>query len=140
VRTCYSITCTSEEGVKVSARSKEEYMSIMRDLDIPAYIPTAFTRCGGDIKYEGKIEEKEDFILPTIETMAPFPENSNPFNYDYYNMGCEVSGGWLAMYNEHSGIDFGGKRFPEPKYIILVNSRTGQRFKINFPEGETCGQ
>lgn len=81
----------------------------------------------------GRVEVWKDFVPPTLDYMAPFPAESNPFHYDHSNMGCAVSGGWYAMYNQHAGNNLDGKPYPDPKYIVMVNSRTGQRFKLVFP-------
>lgn len=78
----------------------------------------------------------ESELLPVLVPMPPIPPNSNPFHHDLYNMGCEISGGWMAMYNQFFGnSQFGDKLpHPEPQYIILVNCRTGQRFRLEWPK------
>jgi hypothetical protein len=63
--------------------------------------------------------------LPQIVQMDPIPVGANPFNHDAYNMGVQVSGAWTAMYDKHIGD-------VDPAYIIMVNSKTGQRFKLLF--------
>jgi len=82
--------------------------------------------------------------LPTMTAMEPLPPNSNPFHHDLYNMGSEVSGAWMAMYSEHSGFKKDHNKTeeeraagepvwnPDPRYIIFVNQRTGQRFRLDF--------
>lgn len=100
-----------------------------------------------DFRYEGYVEEVEEFKLPTIEAMSSFPAEANPFNYDEYHMGCDISGSWMAMYSGHYGIKPDNQKTEEekmitdrqvfrddPQYIILVSTKTGQRFKINFPK------
>ena len=62
-------------------------------------------------------------------------------------MGSAVSGAWIAMYDEHSGLkqahnmsederqrQAAGEPIynDDPGYIIFVNSRTGQRFKLSW--------
>lgn len=91
--------------------------------------------------------EKPAFNLPTITEMKPIPPNSNPFHYDQWNMGCDISGAWVAMFNEHAGLkqehnltkDEKVRKargecifYDDPKYIIMANRRTGQRFQISF--------
>lgn len=81
--------------------------------------------------------------LPLIIEMKSIPPDSNPFHHDAYNMGCAVSGPWMAMFAEHAGhvqdlstYPAGRKDewYPDPEYIIMVNCRTGQRFKLYFPD------
>lgn len=92
-------------------------------------------------------DAKEKFPLPVIIPMDPIPPNSNPFHHDLYHMGCSVSGPWLAMFSEHAGIKQEHNMNtqekeakargecvwnPDPSYIIMVNQKTGQRFKMVF--------
>lgn len=91
--------------------------------------------------------DKTEFALPVIVPMDPIPAGSNPFHTDLFHMGCEVSGPWMAMYTEHAGTkqahnyseqDKAAKERGEtvwnedPSYIIMINQRTGQRFKMVF--------
>ncbi len=91
-------------------------------------------------------EETAD--LPKLVPMTSLPKGCNPFHYDTYNMGCELSGAWVAMYNQHAGLkqdhnlsNYERVRrnegevvyYDDPEYIILVNTRTGQRFRLQFP-------
>jgi hypothetical protein len=80
--------------------------------------------------------------LPRIVPLDPIPANANPFHYDLYHMGVGVTGPWMAMYSEHYGLKPEYNQTAEekvsmkpvwhddPKYIILINQRTGQRFKM----------
>lgn len=70
---------------------------------------------------------KEEFALPVLVPMDPIPVGSNPFSADLYHMGCNVSGSWMAMFDQHAGSEY-----PDPSYIIMVNTKTGQRFKMVF--------
>ena len=91
----------------------------------------------------------KEFTLPTIEALENLPENNNPFLHDHVHMGKEVSGAWLAMFSEHGGLKQNhnltdkemvlreaGERvfYDDPKEIIMVNQKTGQRFRIVFGE------
>jgi len=67
----------------------------------------------------------EEFALPVLVPMEPIPAGSNPYHHDLYHMGCDISGNWEAMFDKHVGdID--------PSYIIMINKKTGQRFKMVF--------
>lgn len=92
-----------------------------------------------------KPEVSTHAALPRIEALESLPPNCNPFNHDHYHMGCNLSGAWMAMYDQHYGIkpDYNreleekgvlGLYYPDPKYIIMVNVKTGQRFQIVWPE------
>jgi hypothetical protein len=63
--------------------------------------------------------------LPQMIQMDPLPADCNPFQHDLYSMGVQVSGRWTAMFDKHVGEE-------DPAYIIMVNTRTGQRFKLLF--------
>lgn len=80
--------------------------------------------------------------LPRLVPLDPIPANANPFNHDLYHMGVGVTGPWMAMYSGHYGPKPEASRtteersrletvwYDDPKYIILINQRTGQRFKM----------
>ena len=70
--------------------------------------------------------------VPTIEEVAPIPAESNPFQYDAFSMGSDLTRGWMVM---HPGFD--NKESPYPMgWVILVNQRTGQRFKVSLHDDE----
>lgn len=96
--------------------------------------------------YKGIVVRNVQFDdLPIVEVMDPIPPHANPFHYDSSNMGCAVSGPWTAMFAEHAGfkqahnMTDGDKASPfpvynpDPQYIIFINGRTGQRFRLVFP-------
>lgn len=60
-----------------------------------------------------------------IETLEPINPNSNPFHYDSYHMGV-MAGNIHVMYASHT----------DNKYLIIVNSRTGERHRLILEEGE----
>lgn len=73
---------------------------------------------------------KLDFQLPRVEHDFPIPAGENPFFHDSFNMGTPLVRGWLVM---HEGYD--RKEDPQPlHYLILVNTRTGQRIRITSLE------
>ena len=92
-------------------------------------------------------DTNQEFALPVVVPMEPLPANCNPFRHDLFHMGCEVSGAWLAMFSGHAGLkqehnysdhDKEAKARGEsvwnddPSYIIMINQKTGQRFKLVF--------
>ncbi len=91
----------------------------------------------------------DKFELPKIESLESYPPNNNPFHHDKFNMGVGVSGAWVAMTDQFSGHKHDYNCSPEekemkkrgepvfyddPKYLIFVNQKTGQRFKLLFPD------
>lgn len=80
--------------------------------------------------------------LPRLVPLDPLPANANPFTHDLYHMGVGVTGPWMAMYSGHYGTKPESARtkeertrletvwYDDPKYMILINQRTGQRFKM----------
>ncbi len=89
----------------------------------------------------GLVEQATE-SFPRIVPMDSIPANANPFTHDFYHMGCEVCGPWMAMYSGHCGLKAEINKtaeekaspepvwYSDPKYIILVNQRTGQRFRL----------
>ena len=61
-----------------------------------------------------------------IEHLDPIPPLGNPFHYDQYNMGQLRGKDLYLMYANHST--------EECKFLILVNTKTGQRVQINVQE------
>lgn len=89
----------------------------------------------------------EEFALPVLVPMEPIPAGSNPYHHDLYHMGCGISGAWEAMFSEHAGIKQEHNMseaekeakargesvwYNDPSYIIFINKKTGQRFKMVF--------
>jgi len=72
--------------------------------------------------------EDAGFKLPTVQHERPIPANENPFWHDSFNMGTTLVRGWTIM---HPGYD----RTEDPQnldYMILVNTRTGQRIRVDL--------
>lgn len=72
---------------------------------------------------------------PTITEIAPLNFSNlqpnkdgsyNPFQADHYHMGAKFSKTVELMFANH----------PEEsgKYLLLVNKKTGERMRIDFPE------
>lgn len=80
------------------------------------------------------LEEKHKDQAIKVTRLSSFPPNCNPFHYDLGNMGTPIVGGWMAMHSGFYGEDRDGKPHRDPDNIILVNSRTGRRFKIDLRE------
>lgn len=59
-----------------------------------------------------------------VSEMEPFPKNSNPFNFDSYNMGVKLGSNVMAMFESHEN--------EKADYVILVNISTGRRLKITL--------
>lgn len=84
-------------------------------------------------KLTGKnpIPKKDRMTITPMEPM-PFPTMSvdgtcvlNPFQHDFYHMGTFVGRNVAIMYERHDHDDQG--------YIIVINTLTGERLRINFP-------
>lgn len=60
-----------------------------------------------------------------IKEKKRIPPHTNPFLYDYYNMGTQVASNVIVMYNTH--------KKDKAKYIIIVDTDTGERLEIDFP-------
>ena len=89
----------------------------------------------------------QEFALPVVVPMDPLPPNNNPYNHDLFHMGCGISGAWEAMFSGHAGIKQEHNMseseketkargesvwYDDPSYIIFINKKTGQRFKLVF--------
>jgi len=57
-----------------------------------------------------------------VQNMEPFPPKSNPFYHDIYNMGTVIAENITVMHESHPT--------DKAKYIIVVNTETGERLKI----------
>ena len=76
----------------------------------------------------GSVRDVPQFFTPTISEIEHIPANSNPFHYDSWSMGTDLTRGWMVM---HPGFD--NKDDPQPLgHCILVNTRTGQRFRVEL--------
>lgn len=71
---------------------------------------------------------KPIFAIPKVEPLPSYPQNCNPFHHEPILMGTQLVRGWVAM---HEGYD--RPEEPQPlNFVILVNTRTGQRFKVTL--------
>lgn len=59
------------------------------------------------------------------ETLGSFPAG-NPFHHDLFRMGQEVGSNVMVMFEKHT--------HEEQPYIIVVNTKTGERLKLTFEE------
>lgn len=59
-----------------------------------------------------------------ISTLNPNPPNSNPFDYDSYNMGTQLGNNCIVMYGNHQNEIC--------NYLVLVNTATGELIKVEF--------
>ena len=87
--------------------SKEEFqrirMSVM-GLDESEDCSSPFSKeLGAGESITGYVTPFVDYPLPTVEALEPFPAGSNPMHHDVYHMGCNVSGAWFAMFDQHAG-------------------------------------
>lgn len=60
----------------------------------------------------------------SVEVLEKFPENSNPYHHDFSNMGTPIAKNCEVMYSSRSN--------GELESIIVVNTKTGERIRINF--------
>lgn len=75
-----------------------------------------------------KAAKAKGFHLPTVRHLAPIPAGDNPFHHDAFHMGTDLVRGWMVM---HPGFD--SKNNPlDLGYVILINTRTGQRIRITL--------
>jgi hypothetical protein len=63
-----------------------------------------------------------------IVSLDGIPPNSNPFDHDMYNMGTRIASNVMVMHETHPT--------QKAKYIIIVNTETGERLKVEFPYEE----
>lgn len=56
--------------------------------------------------------------------LTPNPPKHNPFHHDFSNMGTKVAANIMIMHPTHD--DQPGK------YIIIVNTDTGERLEVTF--------
>lgn len=62
--------------------------------------------------------------MQTEELLPNFPPNSNPFHHDAYHMGTTLGTNCTILFANHSD--------KECEYIIVVNTVTGERLKIDL--------
>ena len=76
---------------------------------------------------------KEENVKIQVTPEESIPEGSNPFHFDSWRMGSELVRGWMVM---TEGFD--NPREPRPAtHFILVNTRTGQRVRLDLvPESQ----
>lgn len=67
-------------------------------------------------------------MLPKLIPLDPFPPGANPFYYDAYHMGTQIGKDLLLMHRNHVE--------EECKYLIFVNNKTGERFRMEFEGSE----
>lgn len=58
----------------------------------------------------------------TVKQLDAFPPNANPFHHDAYHMGSTMGNNCTVMFE-----NFEDK---ECKYLIVINTKTGERIKI----------
>ena len=61
-----------------------------------------------------------------IKKLSPFPPNSNPFCYDAYLMGTTIGSNVTVMMGCHES--------ERCNYLIVVNTETGERLRIEFTD------
>ena len=61
-----------------------------------------------------------------VELLSSFPPGENPFCHDHFNMGQTMGKNVTVMFGNHSSEEMG--------YLIVVNTRTGERIKITFED------
>jgi hypothetical protein len=75
-------------------------------------------------------------VEATIKPMPDIPADANPFHHDDFSMGTALSRRWIIM---HPGFD--SKEHPEAmQWMYLVNTRTGQRIRIDLAHKPTDEQ
>lgn len=61
-----------------------------------------------------------------VEVLESFPPGSNPFHHDLYRMGMRLGTNVVAMFEKFD--------HQEQAYLIIVNTATGERVRLNFTE------
>jgi hypothetical protein len=77
------------------------------------------------------MEKNETVDVPTSITVSklekfPFEEDHNPFHHDPQHMGMLIGSNTMLMYGNFDTAPM--------KYCIFVNTKTGERFRIDFDE------
>jgi hypothetical protein len=70
---------------------------------------------------------REEFVDALVSEKLPIPPKSNPFHYDPWNSGTDLSRGWIAMFSSGSV----NEKSPL-KELYLHNSYSGQRIQITL--------
>lgn len=65
-----------------------------------------------------------DFVDVKVSEMESIPPNSNPYLFDYVNSGLGLVHGWEAMFSSSQSSPL--------KELILVNTKSGQRLKLDL--------
>lgn len=61
-----------------------------------------------------------------VERLESLPAKTNPFRHDLHRIGTRLGKNVVAMYEDF--VD------EHQKYIILVNTDTGERLKVTMPK------
>lgn len=79
---------------------------------------------------EGRLLCRHEGTGIAVFELPSQPPFQNPMHHDNAHMGNHLVRGWMAF---HKGFD--NPANPEPlDYIILHNTRTGRRIKIELPK------
>lgn len=79
-----------------------------------------------------QIPPKTVAVFPSVREMTFFPRNCNPFHHDLSHMGTPLVRGWVAMHEGYGRPDVEDQL----RYVILVNTRTGRRLRVDISELE----
>jgi hypothetical protein len=77
---------------------------------------------------EDRKHKREDFVDVAVSDLEAIPKDSNPFHFDFGNMGTTLVNGWMVM---HAGPPHESNPSPTT-YLILVNTHSGQRIKLDL--------
>lgn len=58
-----------------------------------------------------------------ITQMESIPPGDNPFRHDFFNMGTPIGKDLMIMHGNHTN--------EVAEYLILVNTKTGERFRVH---------
>lgn len=67
-------------------------------------------------------------MIPKLVPLTPFPADCNPFCHDAFHMGTRLGKDLMVMHANHDTEDC--------KYLIFVNTKTGERFRMEFEGSE----
>jgi hypothetical protein len=118
---------------------KEELINIMSSLNMEPsslnngelYLADNDQWCKHAMEHLISAIETFNSIYGNIVPMDSIPPNENPFIYDLYNMSTYIGTNVVIIHEKHTPIckEYPAERQP---YIIIVNTETGERVKINF--------